>query len=335
MFLFRAHQNKRLIGCLYTNINSVRKMSASNASTTSTRSAAPSEELLELLGRAKTAVPPLTNSLHKGELGRIAVIGGSTEYTGAPYFAAISALKLGADLVHVFCVKDAAPVIKSYSPELIVHPVLDTEDAVEKIQSHLGRIHVFIVGPGLGTDPTVLDITKQLLSIFRANQKPVVLDADGFKCLEPDLSNVKNFKYLVMTPNAHEYQQIFRGGDFVEIMSNLGAEAPSVLVKGERDEIYTSGDYSTAVSVYGGSPRRCGGQGDLLSGCIATFLHWTIRHGEREPVKVAAAAACVLVKEFNRRAFLEKGRSMTASDMIEKIHEAFEDLIEPRSNKMQ
>lgn len=30
----------------------------------------------------------------------------------------------GADLSHVFCAREAAPVIKSYSPELIVHPVL-------------------------------------------------------------------------------------------------------------------------------------------------------------------------------------------------------------------
>lgn len=101
--------------------------------------------------------------------GKIAVIGGCREYTGAPYFSAISALKLvspyhaslqssvwpvsiclhlyiftsifcsllltlkmypnlllqGADLSHVFCTKDAAPVIKSYSPELIVHPILE------------------------------------------------------------------------------------------------------------------------------------------------------------------------------------------------------------------
>ena len=47
-------------------------------------------------------------------------------YLGAPYFAAISALKVGADLVHVFCEKEAGTVIKTYSPELIVHPVLDT-----------------------------------------------------------------------------------------------------------------------------------------------------------------------------------------------------------------
>lgn len=30
----------------------------------------------------------------------------------------------GADLTHVFCAREAASVIKSYSPELIVHPVL-------------------------------------------------------------------------------------------------------------------------------------------------------------------------------------------------------------------
>ena len=30
----------------------------------------------------------------------------------------------GADLSHVFCTQEAAPVIKSYSPELIVHPIL-------------------------------------------------------------------------------------------------------------------------------------------------------------------------------------------------------------------
>lgn len=303
-------------------------MSTSSASRST---AAPSQELIDLLRRAKAVVPPLTNNLHKGQLGRIAVIGGSTEYTGAPYFAAISALKLGADLVHVFCAKDAAPIIKSYSPELIVHPVLDSVNALPKIESYLDRIHVFIIGPGLGTDENVLQTTKALLSLFRANNKLVVLDADGFKCLEPDLSNIANFKYLVMTPNVHEYQQVFRGGNLVDIMSNLGPETPSLVIKGANDQIYTSGQFNTCVEVAGGSARRCGGQGDLLSGSIATFLHWAILQGEAEPVKVATAAACVLVKEYNRRAFLEKGRSMTASDMIEKIHIAFEDLFEPRA----
>ena len=77
-----------------------------------------------MLQKVKSIVPKLTHQLHKGECGRIAVFGGCVLYTGAPYFAAISALKAGADLVHVFCEKAAGSVIKSYSPELIVHPVL-------------------------------------------------------------------------------------------------------------------------------------------------------------------------------------------------------------------
>eukprot|EP00897_Mesotaenium_endlicherianum_P008368 jgi/Mesen1/755/ME000110S_11022 len=83
------------------------------------------------LSAIRVFIPALAQGSRKGQAGKIAVIGGCREYTGAPYFAAISALRLGADLSHVFCAKDAAVVIKSYSPELIVHPVLkesyDTE----------------------------------------------------------------------------------------------------------------------------------------------------------------------------------------------------------------
>lgn len=85
-----------------------------------------------MLQKVKSIVPKLTNSMHKGECGRIAVFGGCVLYTGAPYFAAISALKAGADLVHVFCEKAAGGVIKGYSPELIVHPVLGID--IEKNQ---------------------------------------------------------------------------------------------------------------------------------------------------------------------------------------------------------
>lgn len=42
----------------------------------------------------KACIPPLDGKGHKGEAGRIGIIGGSMEYTGAPYFAGISALKV-------------------------------------------------------------------------------------------------------------------------------------------------------------------------------------------------------------------------------------------------
>uniref|UniRef100_A0A6I8P9K4 ATP-dependent NAD(P)H-hydrate dehydratase n=1 Tax=Ornithorhynchus anatinus TaxID=9258 RepID=A0A6I8P9K4_ORNAN len=41
----------------------------------------------------RNVIPPLTTKKHKGQDGRIGIVGGCQEYTGAPYFAAISALK--------------------------------------------------------------------------------------------------------------------------------------------------------------------------------------------------------------------------------------------------
>jgi hypothetical protein len=82
---------------------------------------------LERLPRA-SFVPSLTSAKRKGHAGRVAVVGGCEEYTGAPFFAAISALKTGCDVVHVFCTPSAAPVIKSYSPEIIAHPYVFARD---------------------------------------------------------------------------------------------------------------------------------------------------------------------------------------------------------------
>ncbi|XP_077711083.1 ATP-dependent (S)-NAD(P)H-hydrate dehydratase isoform X7 [Canis aureus] len=118
------------------------------------------EDMENTLQLVRNIIPPLTTKKHKGQDGRIGVVGGCQEYTGAPYFAAISALKVGADLSHVFCTREAAPVIKSYSPELIVHPVLDSPSAVHDVEEWLPRLHALVVGPGLGRDNILLENVK-------------------------------------------------------------------------------------------------------------------------------------------------------------------------------
>lgn len=79
-------------------------------------------QLDEIKSEVRRIVPTLSGERHKGQSGKVAILGGCREYTGAPYFAAFSALRVGADLSHVFCTHGAAAVIKCYSPELIVHP---------------------------------------------------------------------------------------------------------------------------------------------------------------------------------------------------------------------
>jgi ATP-dependent NAD(P)H-hydrate dehydratase len=59
-----------------------------------------------LLSKVRKIVPPMLESFHKGQLGRVAVIGGCVDYTGAPYFSAMASARLGCDMV---CAKDYIP----------------------------------------------------------------------------------------------------------------------------------------------------------------------------------------------------------------------------------
>ena len=79
----------------------------------------------------------------------MAVVGGSVDYTGAPYYAAISALRAGADLASVFCHPLASQAIKCYSPELMVSPIL-LEPV--KLAASIQPMTSIVIGPGLGRE---------------------------------------------------------------------------------------------------------------------------------------------------------------------------------------
>jgi ATP-dependent NAD(P)H-hydrate dehydratase len=75
--------------------------------------AAPCEGAVVDAATLRALVPPLGGALYKGQAGKVGVLGGCREYTGAPFFAAMTALRVGADLSHCFCTRAAAPVIKA------------------------------------------------------------------------------------------------------------------------------------------------------------------------------------------------------------------------------
>lgn len=285
----------------------------------------------DYLERAERAVPELNNTLYKGQNGRIGVVGGSFEYTGAPYFASITSLKVGADAVHVFCCKDAAIPIKSYSPELMVHPVLDDENAIELIQAWLERLHVLIIGPGLGRDPKILATVAKLLGVCRELKKPLVIDADGLFLVAQDITIIANYPGVIITPNKVEFERIF-GKDGVDMDAKFKAigENFTVLEKGYSDKVYNSDKPHDYLQITGGGGRRCSGQGDILAGTTAIFYFWAMQAGDPEPAKVACYGASYLVKKLNPKTFKIKGRSMVASDMIENIHVVFEEYFEKK-----
>ncbi|XP_029559642.1 ATP-dependent (S)-NAD(P)H-hydrate dehydratase isoform X2 [Salmo trutta] len=292
----------------------------------------------DILPLVKNIVPPLTSKKHKGQDGRIGIIGGCQEYTGAPYFAAISALKVGADLSHVFCTKDAAIVIKSYSPELIVHPVLDSPNAVEEIEKWLPRLHSLVVGPGLGRDDKLLKNAKEVIEKSKARDIPIVIDADGLWLVAQQPSVIQGYQKGILTPNYMEFTRLYEAMHHEPLDSSDHQRSAmelsvamgnlTVVLKGEEDLIT-----DVILCRQEGSGRRCGGQGDLLSGSLGVLAHWAYTSSADmtksvNPSVVAAFGACSLTRQCNRQAFHKHGRATTTTDMIQEISSAFKKLFE-------
>nr|XP_003704420.2 PREDICTED: ATP-dependent (S)-NAD(P)H-hydrate dehydratase isoform X1 [Megachile rotundata] len=304
-----------------------------------------------MLKGIRRIIPNLNNTKYKGQDGRIGIFGGSNEYTGAPYFAAMSALRTGCDLVHIFCTKDASIPLKSYSPEPIIHPVLDQYDAIKQIRPWLDRLHVIIIGPGLGREDKIFKTIVELISICREMKKPLVIDADGLFLVSQKPDIIKEYPGVILTPNAMEFSRLVKGvldksiqptpmvkaNDVKHLADALGKNVV-ILHKGAKDVIADGHKGTEAVSCgLAGSGRRCGGQGDLLVGALAVFWWWAICAGSSEsavsaPI-AASYAASRLVRECNTSAYKIKQRGTLTSDMIEQIQPVFARIFETHCNK--
>ena len=297
--------------------------------------------------------PPLDGSRHKGQGGRLGVLGGSEVYTGAPYFAGMAGLRVGAELVYMMVPAEAATTIKGYSPELMVRPLycfadgtpnenINAADGVARIRAQLEetlpRLHALVIGPGWGTNPNLvalLSMVFDLLAVRTAKTPlPVVIDADGLRALPQLKEQAKRLcaskVCLVLTPNARELRLFDEVADGeAEAAQRVAAELGCiVVVKGGTDLVATPDHIATCTVE--GAPRRVGGLGDLLSGTLGVVLGWRFAEGGVQGgdalTMEACTAACAVVRHASSTAFTKKHRSMSALDVLEQIGAVSEEL---------
>nr|BCL66102.1 hypothetical protein [Volvox africanus] len=356
----------------------------------------------EIRSEVRRIVPTLTDDRFKGQSGKIAVLGGCFEYTGAPYFAAFAALAVGADLSHVFCSTSAAPIIKQYSPDLLVHPyflqrsdllqqvkvtaqqqqpvspgtlgglaanhmisaeqadvaaqtaaaAVHVAEATAEVESWFNRLDCLVVGPGLGRDPLLLDIARSVILRAKATKMPLVLDGDGLFLVAREPELVAGYTNCVLTPNLNEFRRLAstmgvslhgpnndRSSKLLEVTAHL--RGPTLVSKGPVDAI-CDGKVTMICNASGGA-KRCGSQGDILAGTIATFISWTLAFldtakqsaevevvilPEINPMVLASYGACLVTRTAAAYAFAARKRAMVASDMLALLGSAMEMLFD-------
>jgi ATP-dependent NAD(P)H-hydrate dehydratase len=134
---------------------------------------------------------PLDEDGHKGSSGRVAVIGGSALYTGAPFYAAMASLRVGADLSYVYTAQEAVLPIKCYSPELMVQAIYcasEFDRVVLSIQKELKLNEVTSCQDRIGKEDTTFH--QRMYDAITTNHDAQVLVQNMISAVERDLTKL-------------------------------------------------------------------------------------------------------------------------------------------------
>lgn len=200
-------------------------------------------------GDVKAFFPRNKKESHKGDNGRVAVIGGGP-YTGAPMISAMAALRSGADLVYLCVPKRIYDIEASFEPSLIIRSL----DAVPE------NVDSILLGPGMGEED--LPRAKEILDDALDRGVSVVCDATMLKAVTE-----LNEKCIV-TPHMGEFAALGGRGRSEEEVRRVARELNcTVILKGSTDLISDGKRLKRNTS---GHPSMTkGGTGDALAGLCA------------------------------------------------------------------
>jgi NAD(P)H-hydrate epimerase len=269
----------------------------------------------------KKHVTPRDQYSKKGDNGIVLVIGGSSLYHGAPLLASLSALRAGADLVYTAVPKIIISSIRSYSPNVIALPMMDsslTVGSANRLIKCLPKTpHAAAIGMGMAISKT--EALNSLVKKLRDNGTKLVLDASA---LVPQILSEITETETIITPHPGEFKRIFNedlGTSEKEIISMVSKMAIkhkiAIILKGWLNVMADEG--GKVATIRRPTPAmNVGGTGDVLAGLVAALY-------SRINSPFDASALAVYFNGVAASIATEKvGLHMMATDLIESIPDA-------------
>lgn len=266
---------------------------------------------------------------HKGEFGRILVVGGSKFYSGAPAYSSLTGINFGCDLVITYTPAVIADVLRGYSPNMIVRSNPGdwlTMDAFEEIAWLVDWSNAILIGPGLGEESETEELLVNLLKKFREDKKSFILDADALKLIKNHHDLIKG-QSCILTPHEGEfkimsgielppYDEIKKRGEKIhQLAKNLDV---TLLVKGPYD--YISNGRILKLNRTGCPEMAIGGTGDVLAGLCSSFV------ATGNNLFRSACASAFLNGYLGEYCKKELGSRFTALNMIENLNNSIQKL---------
>jgi NAD(P)H-hydrate epimerase len=263
---------------------------------------------------------------HKGQFGRLLVVGGSEIFSGAPSLAALAAYRAGTDLVFVAAPEKTAQSISAMSPNLITIKLPGDNFApthIRLLRDQIVNASTVVLGPGLGMSSKTIAAIRRIIPIIRHYRKPLLLDADGLKALGVVKKRIFD-KSVVLTPHPGEFQAVSHkvpSRDMEVRSSEVKAFAESVgaivLLKGHTDVI-SDGEH-LKLNNTGNPGMTVGGTGDILSGIVASLMAQGV---DSFRAAVAGAFICGAAGDLANEQY---GYHLVPTDLLEYIPKIMND----------
>lgn len=266
------------------------------------------------LGDLTVGYPVPGEESHKGDNGRILVVGGGP-YAGAPHYVGLAAYRAGADLVLAHIPGATAATVRSWGPDLLVHDAGAsdrlTPEGIDSILDALPDASALVIGPGLGDHPDTVEAVQTILRRAAKHHTPTVIDADGLDAVTTAYLK-QNGRKTVLTPHGGEFKDLAgRKGSRRNVESYAAKHRTVVLRKGAEDIV--SDGRRTRRCKRGHPTMAVGGTGDVLAGTVAALL------GKGAEPFDAACAAAYLVGVAGETAAESWSWGATATDVLHAI----------------
>lgn len=208
---------------------------------------------------------------HKGDYGRLLLLGGTYPYGGAIIMSAIAAVKSGAGLVTVGTDKENIPALYSHLPEAMAFSLQDQQ----LLKEQLVKAEVVLLGPGLREDAFGEELVKRVFDSLRKDQ---ILIADGGA-----LGILANGQLpfpssqLILTPHQKEWERLsgivldHQNKETTARALSTFPQGTILVEKGPATRIWKAGQPEYYQLEVGGPYQATGGMGDTLAGMIAGF----------------------------------------------------------------
>ena len=239
-----------------------------------------------------------TRHSHKGDYGRLLLIGGTYPYGGAIIMAALGAVRSGAGLVTVATDKENIPALHSHLPESMAFSLQDQQLLKEQLE----KAEVVLLGPGLREDAFGEEVVKQVFNSLRKDQL-LIIDGGALGILAKNQFPLP-VSQLILTPHQKEWERL--SGVAIEhqceetttrALSSFPQE--TILVeKGPETRIWQAGQTDCYQLGVGGPYQATGGMGDTLAGMIAGFAGQFPQASLYERVTVATHFHSAIAQEL-------------------------------------